>query len=89
MPSDAEDIAALKAEVARLTGLVNGLFRHLGIGQAQAQTLLSADGAPEPVLDALRNRTKIEAIKLYRESTGVGLAEAKAAVEDLARQYGL
>lgn len=28
---------------------------------------------------------KIEAIKLYRERTGVGLAEAKAAVEAMAR----
>lgn len=36
------------------------------------------------VLDALRANGKIEAIKLYREFTGAGLAEAKEAVEHLA-----
>ena len=34
---------------------------------------------------ALRQGQKILAIKLYRECTGVGLAEAKLAVEDLER----
>jgi ribosomal protein L7/L12 len=35
------------------------------------------------VVDALRRGMKIEAIKLYREGTGVGLAEAKSFVEAL------
>lgn len=35
------------------------------------------------VVDALRRGMKIEAIKLYREETGVGLAEAKSFVEAL------
>ena len=38
--------------------------------------------APQ-VQDALRRGNKIEAIKIYRELTGVGLAEAKQAVEDI------
>lgn len=33
--------------------------------------------------DLLKRGKKIEAIKVYRERTGVGLAEAKAAVERL------
>ena len=33
----------------------------------------------------LHDRKMIHAIKLYREATGVGLAEAKAAVEEMAR----
>ena len=35
----------------------------------------------EPIQDALLHDNKIEAIKLYREQTGVGLKEAKDAVE--------
>lgn len=35
------------------------------------------------VMDALRHGRKIEAIKRYREETGVGLAEAKSFVEAL------
>jgi ribosomal protein L7/L12 len=38
------------------------------------------------VLSLLAAGRTIEAIKVYREATGVGLAEAKAAVEQLARQ---
>lgn len=37
------------------------------------------------VQDLLKGEKKIAAIKLYRERTGVGLAEAKAAVEALER----
>jgi hypothetical protein len=32
---------------------------------------------------------KIQAIKAYREATGAGLAEAKKAVEEMARQRGV
>jgi hypothetical protein len=40
------------------------------------------------VADALRAGRKIEAIKLYREATGVGLKEAKDYVEEVERQGG-
>ena len=46
-----------------------------------------AADVPEEVLNALRQGRKIEAIKLYRQATGAGLAEAKVFVEELqARQ---
>ena len=38
-------------------------------------------GLPDKVVDALRRGDKIEAIKLLREQTGVGLKQAKDAVE--------
>lgn len=87
MATEAADIAELKIEVARLTELVNGLYRHLGVGQLEAQA--AADGPSPEILDALRGGNLIMAIKLYRERTGMGLAEAKRAVEDIARQQGL
>jgi hypothetical protein len=37
----------------------------------------------EAAIRALLPRNKIQAIKLYREATGVGLAEAKEAVEKM------
>ena len=39
----------------------------------------------EDILDLIRQNRKIEAIKLMRERTGLGLAEAKDAVEALER----
>lgn len=53
----------------------------------------SASSAPAPagsdeeaVVELLRQNRKIEAIKLWREATGLGLAESKAAVEALERR---
>ena len=40
-------------------------------------------GIPSHVVALAREGKKIEAIKAYREATGVGLAEAKQAVEQL------
>jgi ribosomal protein L7/L12 len=85
MPSDAEDIANLKVEVARLTTLVDTLYKHLGIGQLGATSLNQPDPA---IVDAIQRGNKIMAIKIWRERTGVGLAQAKDAVDELARSMG-
>jgi hypothetical protein len=53
--------------------------------------LTPAVGGPEvegELLSLLGRGEKIRAIKLYRERTGVGLKEAKDAVEALARRQG-
>lgn len=41
------------------------------------------------VVHQLQRGNKIQAVKLYREATGVGLSEAKGAVEEIAGQQGL
>jgi len=46
-------------------------------------------GIEHDVLVLLRAGQKIAAIKLYRDKTGVGLAEAKNAVEAVAREHGI
>lgn len=43
----------------------------------------------QDVVSLVREGKKIAAIKLYREKTGVDLAEAKAAVETLASEHGI
>jgi ribosomal protein L7/L12 len=46
--------------------------------------------SPVPgVVEQLEQGKKIQAIKVYREQTGAGLAEAKTAVEAIARERGL
>ncbi|MGZ5038849.1 MAG: ribosomal protein L7/L12 [Usitatibacter sp.] len=42
---------------------------------------ISSGPLPPDVVDALRRGNKIEAIKLLRQATGLGLAEAKARVD--------
>jgi len=50
----------------------------------------AAGVAREPeILRLLRNGQKIQAIKLHREATSLGLKESKEAVEALARRHGI
>ena len=44
---------------------------------------------PPSVVDAVQRGKKIEAIKRYRESTGIGLKEAKEFIEDVQRRGGV
>jgi ribosomal protein L7/L12 len=84
MPSDQENIAELQRLVKRQGELIDALYRRLGIGQLEASAM-SSEGSYPDVLDAIRAGSTIQAIKLYREHTNVGLKEAKDAVELLAR----
>ena len=77
------DIIALKARIEELEDRLKFIYRRLNIDYM--------DNNSDPVLspqiqDVLRKGNKIEAIKIYREMTGVGLAEAKQVI-DRAEQF--
>lgn len=48
-----------------------------------------SDHVTQKILGLLQSNKKIEAIKVYRELKGVGLKEAKDAVEALGEQHGI
>jgi len=84
MPTEAEFLA-LKSRISELEDRLQFLYRRLNIDYADP----NSDPALSPqVQEALRSGNKIEAIKLYRELTGVGLAEAKQAVEAIESRLG-
>jgi len=60
---------------SRLERKVDLILKHLGIDPNQ--------GVDEKIMELMKAGQKIEAIKLYREQTGVGLKEAKDYVEGL------
>jgi ribosomal protein L7/L12 len=77
------EILALKARIDELETRLKFIYRRLNLEYA--------DPNSDPVLspqiqEALRHGNKIEAIKIYREITGVGLAEAKNVI-DRAEQF--
>ncbi len=76
------EIQQLRSRVNELEDKLKALYRHLNIeyGETGADPLLNP-----AVQAALRSGNKIEAIKLYRELTGLGLAEAKDAIEKAER----
>lgn len=72
------DILLLKSRINELEDRLNFLYQKLGIEYAD----LNSDPIRSPqIQEALRRGNKIEAIKIYRELTGVGLAEAKEAID--------
>ena len=72
------DILLLKSQINELEDHLNFLYQRLGIEYSD----LNSDPVRSPqIQDALRHNNKIEAIKIYRELTGVGLAEAKEAID--------
>jgi hypothetical protein len=86
MASDSEEIAQLKLEVQRLGRLVDGLYVKLD-GVAPDGTV-DLGQPPQDVVDALQEGNVIEAIKLWRGYTGLGLAEAKREIEQLRDRLG-
>jgi large subunit ribosomal protein L7/L12 len=77
-------LASLQGQVAALTGgavAAGGPVPYAG-NPGATDGVLSADGAWLAEVRRLKDSGKvIHAIKLYREHTGVGLKEAKDAVE--------
>jgi len=81
---DAYRIDALEARMQELEGVVALLTQH----QAEGHPSLSAPAIGGLSADVLarvqglkRDGKKIQAIKVYREATGLDLKEAKAAVD--------
>jgi Ribosomal protein L7/L12 C-terminal domain len=66
----------LTDRVGRIERKLNALLRHHGVDPTRGLPL--SDRVKQLADDPAR---KIEAIKVYREETGEGLAEAKEAVE--------
>jgi len=72
------DVTARLATIERKLDVVMG---HLGVTEPRPEY-------PE-VVQHLEQGSLIQAVKVYRERTGVGLADAKRSVEEIARQRGL
>ena len=73
------EIQQLRSRINEMEDRLKFLYQRLGIDYA-------TDPNGNPVMStqiqaALRSGNKIEAIKIYRELTGVGLAEAKDVID--------
>jgi ribosomal protein L7/L12 len=78
------DAAELGVRIRVLEDKVDAIMRHLGI----AHPMGSSDPRTMPdVMRAMYAGRTIEAIKLYRHRTGVGLKEAKNAIDEARRGH--
>jgi len=81
MDDELQRLRTLETQVAYL-------FRHLGLDPAAAVPA-AAGGIDADVAQLINSGRKINAIKLYRDRTGAGLADAKDAIEEYERRYRL
>ncbi|MEW6029266.1 MAG: hypothetical protein ACOYZ8_01610 [Chloroflexota bacterium] len=80
-----QEIAVLKQRIYRLESQVNQLYQHLNLTFVEN---INANDDPK-IIAALKSNNIIEAVKLYREKTGVGLEAAKSAVDEMRGRLGL
>ena len=72
--SDSSGDEALRLQLQRIERKLDLLLKHHGLAEPEPAEMAQ-------IRDLMRAGKKIEAIKVYREQFGGGLAEAKAAVE--------
>lgn len=76
---DENEVASLRQRVAKLERTVEFLLQYLHLNAPDAMD----NPVSQELIDLVRRGKKIEAIKLYREQTGLGLKEAKAFIDRL------
>lgn len=86
MPTaEQHEIELLRSRISRLEARLDFVYKHLGITFVE-----NVQPGDDPrIIDALRRNNLIEAIKIYREITNSGLAEAKDAVEEIRARRGV
>jgi len=72
------DLKMLRDRIKELEENLKVVYRKLELAYPESSDPINS----AQVQDALRRGNKIEAIKLYRELTGAGLAEAKDAIDN-------
>jgi ribosomal protein L7/L12 len=72
------DIIVLRARVAELEKKLDFLYRKMGIEFFDDPGMVDSQ-----ILSLLKKGNKLEAIKVYRDLTNAGLAEAKQAVDKI------
>ncbi len=78
----------IRIRLARLENKVDFLFQELGLQEkylAESPQDAALQAATSEIMALLRMNRKIEAIKLYRQMTGLGLKEAKDAIDNMER----
>ena len=75
----------LEMRVAQLEQKVAELYRRMG--EAEPTFDQAAAASNERVIEAVLAGNEMEALKIYRGLTGAGLAEAKKAVDEIARLH--
>ncbi|MES2461152.1 MAG: hypothetical protein V4671_11275 [Armatimonadota bacterium] len=78
-----ENEGQIVVRLARVERLLDAIAKHIGLDLETVE--MSAANPSSQVLTYIREGQLIQAIAAYRNETGVGLREAKDAVEEIKR----
>ena len=91
-----DPLQPLLVRIAALERKVSDLYRRIGQAELEVGTGVDEFGKPTEaaafdaeVLGLLQQGKKIQAIKMYRERTGLGLKEAKTAIDRLEAEQAI
>ena len=84
-----DELARLRERIRVLEAQTAHLYAHLGLDPGPFATPPPGDQLDPEVVQLLTSGRKINAIKLHRERTGVGLKEAHDAIEAYERRHRL
>jgi large subunit ribosomal protein L7/L12 len=84
---DNQEYARMRERIRVLEAQVAHLYGHLGVSPAEVQP--PSNELDPDVVQLINSGKKINAIKLYRERTGLGLKEAHDAIEAFEKRYSL
>ncbi len=77
-----QDVISLRARVRELEDRLKFIYEHLHIEYSDTPETKNKE-----IIDLIKAGNKIEAIKIYKETFNVGLAEAKDEVEKMESRY--
>lgn len=76
------DVIQLRARFRELEDRLKFIYKHLNIEYSD-----TAEAKNKEIIELIKKGNKIEAIKIYKETFNVGLAEAKNEVEKMEAKY--
>jgi ribosomal protein L7/L12 len=79
-----DEVSTLARRVRLLEKRVEMLMAHLGLEFDDDEV---GENIDPNVIDAIRRGNKIEAIRIYREQSGLGLKEAKDVIDELESRF--
>ncbi|MFD7902917.1 hypothetical protein ACFV4F_24325 [Kitasatospora sp. NPDC059722] len=90
---DTSDAVSTEQRLAAIEAKLDAIIGHFGIRYPRPEGLPPAVASRDPrtmpeVVAYVQRGKLINAIKVYRERTGAGLAESKKAIDVLAAQLG-
>lgn len=81
-----QELDDIKQRLAKLERQMAFVLRNMGLEHPLPSFAETDYGVSHEIVELVRKRDKIQAIKLFRQDTGAGLKDAKDFIDDLEKK---